>query len=110
MLPVCDMQAELEALLDKFEQIALEAAQRGEIQRPSERRQQQQLGQGDADNGRAGGRVSYGSGERGSYERHGRGHYDREGGGRGAYGGEPREYDRHRGGPGRGSYGPRGTP
>nr|BCL66184.1 hypothetical protein [Volvox reticuliferus] len=107
-------EADLEALLDKFEALALEAAQRGEIQRPSERRQQHQQGHGDLESGRLGGRAGYS--ERGAYDRHGRGHYDKESGtSRGGYGGETREYDRSRGGYdrdgasyGRASYGPRG--
>ncbi|GLI62891.1 hypothetical protein VaNZ11_005684 [Volvox africanus] len=109
-------EADLEVLLDTFEALALEAAQRGEIQRPSERRQQQQQGHGDIEAGRLGGRAGYS--ERGGYDRHGhgRGHYDKESGAsRGGYGGETREYDRFRGGfdrdvtnYSRGAYGQRG--
>nr|BCL66128.1 hypothetical protein [Volvox africanus] len=110
-------EADLEALLDSFEALALEAAQRGEIQRPSERRQQQQQqGHGDIEAGRLGGRAGYS--ERGAYDRHGhgRGQYDRESGAsRGGHAGETHEYDRPRGAYdrdgamySRGSYGPRG--
>lgn len=35
-------ESELDTLLDKFEHMALEAAQRGEVKRPSERRQELQ--------------------------------------------------------------------
>nr|BCL66238.1 hypothetical protein [Volvox reticuliferus] len=93
-------EADLEALLDRFEALALEAAQRGEIQRPSERRQQQhqQHGHVDVDGGRLGGRAGYS--ERGAYDQHGhgRGQYDKEIGVRsGGYGGAAREYDSSRG-------------
>lgn len=55
------LQAELEELLDQFEALALQAAKSGEVQRPSERRQQQQgYGEGAEGGGRpASGRGGY---------------------------------------------------
>eukprot|EP00198_Chlamydomonas_reinhardtii_P007303 XP_001696639.1 predicted protein [Chlamydomonas reinhardtii] len=62
-------EAELEALLDRFEALALEAAQRGEVARPSERRQQQQQQMEVSTEGahRAGGRGPYGGADRAGY-------------------------------------------
>ncbi|GFR43105.1 hypothetical protein Agub_g3936 [Astrephomene gubernaculifera] len=128
-------ESELEALLDCFEALALEAAQRGEVQRPSERRQQQGQGQPGYSGGSEGGRVGCGrrdfgpGGERqpqeSAYDRErGPSRYDRQqqprafyerveggdaAGGRGGYDrAEPREYDRHRGGYDRAEGGGRG--